>query len=284
MARSGYCTKKNSKAEGDHLICYKDYDYLENKLSEERIVMLNIKGNVRPLTGSEQFAYLEKHGYFNHTYCSSEQITIGGNTIFQHKDGYFYGAIASYFSEVILYRSRDNMASVEFFAIYPKPAQYEFDYKFLNGRIHAIYRTNRKTDAISYTTSEDCGQSWSVPVNFKESIQCRPRIIIHNNNILMSYNYYNEDTQNRPLIQQGRTSIRICYGNTDTIVCDLYSQYGIVNVCLCDILNDVYMAFSTSVLALDYYNGTNYGGLSNIVRGKDAVRYIKVGDLSSNVE
>lgn len=269
--------EKNSKADGDHVVCYKDYDYLLDTLSEENIVMLNKEGTKVLLTGSEQFEYLEKHGFFNHTYCATEQITIGGGTIFQHEDGCHYGAISSFLSEVILYRSRDNMASVEFFAIYPKPAQYEFDYKFLNGTIHAVYRTNREIDAISYTSSQDYGKTWTEPVDFKESIQCRPRIIIHNNDILMSYNYYNNDTKYRPEIQQGRTSVRICYKDIDAIVCDLYSHYGIVNVCLCDILNDVYMAYSTSVLALEYQNK------NSMVRGKDAIRYIKLGNLSENI-
>ena len=41
-----------------------------------------------------------------------------------------------------------------------------------------------------------------------------------------------------------------------------------------DILNDVYFAFSTSEAALENHNG------NPIVRGKDAIRYIKLGDLS----
>ena len=57
-------------------------------------------------------------------------------------------------------------------------------------------------------------------------------------------------------------------------VADLYSKYGIVNVCLADILGDVYLAYSTSVLALEYQNG------NRLVRGKDAIRYLNLGDLS----
>ena len=55
---------------------------------------------------------------------------------------------------------------------------------------------------------------------------------------------------------------------------DLYSKCGIVNVCLIDVLNEVYMAYSTSELALEYQNG------NPMVRGKDAIRYIKLGDLT----
>jgi hypothetical protein len=86
----------------------------------------------------------------------------------------------------------------------------------------------------------------------------------------MGYNYFNDDTKNRPQIQQGRTSVRIVYGEDRKIVADLYSRYGIVNICLSDILNDVYMAYSTSELALEYQNGNPK------VRGKDAIRYVKL--------
>ena len=48
-----------------------------------------------------------------------------------------------------------------------------------------------------------------------------------------------------------------------------------VNVGLVDILNDVYMAFSTSQLALEYQNG------NPLVRGKDAIRYVKLGDVDT---
>jgi len=271
--------EKDSRGQGDHYLCYKDFDYLSGALSEEKIIMLHKGDDTQvPLTESEQFAYLEKNGYFEHTFLHTEQIAIGGHTIFKGEDGYWYGAITSFLSEVILYRSKDDMASVEFWAIYPKPAQYEFDYKFLNGKIYAIYRTNLDIDCIQFVSSEDNGKTWTEPMAFKDSIQCRPRIIRYNDTILMACNYYNADTGHRPEIQQGRTSVRIYYGteanpNDNVVVADLYSKYGVVNICLIDILHDVYMAFSTSQLALEYHNGNPK------VRGKDAVRYIKLGDL-----
>lgn len=271
--------EKDSRGQGDHYLCYKDFDYLSGTLSEEKIIMLHKGDDTQvPLTESEQFAYLEAHGYFEHTFLHTEQIAIGGHTIFKGEDGYWYGAITSFLSEVILYRSKDDMASVEFWAIYPRPAQYEFDYKFLNGKIYAIYRTNLDSDCIQFVSSEDNGKTWTEPVAFKDSIQCRPRMIVYHDSILMACNYYNADTGHRPEIQQGRTSVRIYYGieadpNENIVVADLYSKYGIVNICLIDILNDVYLAFSTSQLALEYHNGNPK------VRGKDAVRYIKLGDL-----
>lgn len=270
--------ERNSKADCDHFTCYKDFDFLSEALSEEKILMLNKDdGTTVPLTESEQFSYLEKHGFSNHTYLCSEQIAFGGHTIFRGEDGWLYGAITSYLSEVILYRSKDNLASLEFFAIYPKPAQYEFDYKYFNGKIYAIYRTNKDEDAIALTTSEDNGKSWSEPYFLKHSIQCRPRIIIHNGRVLVGYNIFNEDTKNRPAIQQGRSSITLSFFDDamkETKKNILHSKYGMVNMSLCDILGDAYIAFSSSVLALEYHNG------NPLVRGKDAVRYMKIGNLS----
>lgn len=271
--------EKDSKAEGDHCSCYRDYDYLTGELSEEQIILLKQEdGSKICLTESVQFTYLEEHGYWQHELRHTEQVNLGGSTIFRGEDGCLYGALTSYLSEVILYRSRDNMATIEFFAIYPKPAQYEFDYKFLNEKIYAIYRTNKDINSISFVSSDDYGKTWTEPIDFAESIQCRPRIIVYNNHILMAYNYYNSDTGNRPPIQQGRTSVRICYGenedpNKNVLLADMHSKYGVVNLCLIDVLNDLYMAYSTSVLALEYQNG------NPLVRGKDAVRYIKLGDL-----
>ena len=266
--------EKDSKADCDHFTCFKDYDFLSDTLSEEKTVMLRRDdGSIVPLNETEQFTYLERNGFFNHTYCRSEQISIGSHTIFEGDDDYVYGAITSYLAEPILYRSKDNLETIEFFAICPYTAQYEMDYKFLNGKIYAIFRTNKDIDSIGYTVSDNFGKTWSEPVYFKDSIQCRPRLIVYNNNILMSYNYYNDDTENRPKIQQGRTSVRIHYGENLKPVADLYSKCGIVNIALADIMNDIYMAYSTSELALEYQNGNPR------VRGKDAIRYIKLGNL-----
>lgn len=270
---------KNSRSKGDHYIHYKDFDFITKTLSEESIVMVKQDdGNLVPLTSSVQFAYLDKHNCHEHVYVHTEQIAIGGHTVFDGGDGYLYGAVSSYLSEVILYRSADNLATLEFFAVYPKPAQYEFDYKILNGKLHAVYRTNKDIDSIAYVCSDDFGKSWTDPVYFKESIQCRPRMIVYDNHILMAYNYFNSDTGNRPEIQQGRTSVKICYGeeadpNDNIVVADLYSKYGIVNICLSDVLGDIYFGYSSSVLALEYQNGNPK------VRGKDSARYVKLGDL-----
>lgn len=270
----------HSKAAGDHEIRYKDFDFLTEELTEEKTLMLRCEdGALVPLSQSRQYAYLEERGHCAHQFRQTEQINLGGHSIFKGEDGLLYGAISTYLSEVILYRSRDNMASVEFFAVCPYVAQYEFDFKYLNGKIYAIFRTDRDIDAISYTTSDDDGKTWSEPVHLKDSIQCRPRITIHNGHILLAYNYFNGDCGNRPLVQQGRTSVRMLFGenpdpNTNTVVADLYSKCGIVNICLADILGDLYLAYSTSMLALEYHNGNPR------VRGKDALRYVRLGDLT----
>ena len=271
--------EKNSRADCDHPICYKDFDFVNKTLSEEMYV--NIKkfdGREVPLCLSECFSHLEKNGFTNHKYKCTEQIIIGGHTPFLGEDGYVYGSISSEYSEVILFRSADNMASIEFFAIYPRPAEYEFDYKILDGKIYAIHRTNQKEvgKGTVFAVSEDNGKTWSEMVDLPESIQCRPRAIISNGKVILGYNYFNDDTGNRPNVIMGRTAVRICTVENDKVetVVDLHSKYGIVNIALADVFGDVYMAYSASELALEYQNGTPY------VRGKDAVRYIRLGDLS----
>ncbi len=276
--------EEDSMSDTDHELSYKDYDYLSGVLTEAKTVMIKKEdGSTVPLTQKAEFSYLEENGCYDHQYLCTEQIAFGGNTIFEGEDGYRYGAISTYLSEVILYRSKDNLATVEFFAICPYVAQYEFDYKILNGKIYALYRTDKPINSICYTISDDMGRSWTTPIELENSITCRPRVIVHNGQILMSYNTYNPDTGNRYRIQQGRTEIVLRLGENhdphdNKIVAHLHSKYGIVNVCLIDILGDVYMAYSTSMLNLECQN---YNGPDEpIARGKDAVRYVYLGDLT----
>ncbi len=273
--------EKNSRADGDHITAYKDFDYINQTLSEEKVVMLKRDdGNLVPLCTSEQFAYLNKHGYKKQTFVKSEQIAFGSHTIFRANDGYVYGVITSYLAEPILYRSSDNLESLEFFAICPYSAQYEMDYKFVGNKIMGVFRTPAERDSIYFTTSDDNGKSWSEPYLIKDSVSCRPRIINYAGGVLVIANHFNSDTGNRPAIQQARTSVRLYIvkgderPNEKTLVKELYSKCGIVNVCAVDILGDVYFAYSTSRLALEYHNG------NPMVRGKDAIRYAPLGDLT----
>lgn len=276
--------EKNSRADGDHPVCYRDYDFRSGELSTEQQMQVRQEdGSIVPLNLSVMFTYLEKHGYHNHVYCATEQIIIGGCTFFRGDDGYTYGALVSMLSEVVLFRSQDDLATIEFFAVYPLQVQYEFSYLMQNGMLHAIYRTDREEDAISYVTSQDFGKTWSEPVNLPESIQCRPRIRLSNDRVVLAYNVLNNDTGNRPSVSLGRTSVKFCMIGQDTAQMQelalLYSKCGIVNIDFIDILGDLYLAYSTSELALEYQNGLTYGA-GRIVRGKDAVRYVKLGALA----
>ena len=271
--------EKYSREACDHDICFRDFDFLSGELSEEKTVMLKRDdGTLVKLSETEQFRYLEKHGYNNYKYVKSEQISFGSHTIFRAFDGCVYGAVTSFFAEPILYRSSDNIATLEFFAVCPYLAQYEMDYKFLDGTIYAVFRTEAERDSIFYTASSDMGKSWSEPQVIKDSVACRPRLINYGEHILVSANHYNSDTGSRPEIQQGRTGVRLYFAEDgapcqENCVLELYSKYGIVNVSLVEILGDVYFAYSTSQLALEYQNGNPK------VRGKDAIRYLKLGDL-----
>ncbi|MBQ4087265.1 MAG: exo-alpha-sialidase [Clostridia bacterium] len=273
--------ERHSRAEGDHPVCYKDFDFKTETLGEECTVQVKTEGGALcPLGLSCCFAYLEKNGYFNHVYKCTEQIIVGGCTYFEGEDGLFYGAISGELSEVILFRSEDHMETIEFFAVYPKQVQYEFDYKIIGSTIYAIYRTNHEKDATSISVSADFGKTWSEPVDLENSIQCRPRAILSGGKILMAYNDCNQETGSRPNVIMGRTSVKFCTIENGEIkhLAGYHSKYGIVNIALADVLGDVYMAYSTSELALEYQNGTPW------VRGKDATRYVKLGDLFSETK
>lgn len=269
--------EKDSRMEGDHRVCYKDFDFLSGQLSEEKCVMVRrADGTLAPLCLSEVFAYLESIGLYNHRCCRTEQWATTG--VFTDEQGVAYSCYTSLCSEPALYRSYDRMATVEFFAASPNPAEYEFVYRFLNGTIYAIYRTPPARNSLFYTTSADMGKNWTAPVLLEDSVSCRPSMLCYNGHILMAYNYYNPDTENRPAIQQGRTTLRFRYGenadpNQNPLVAELYRKGGMVNVGITEILGDVYLAFSTSELALEYQNG------NPAVRGKDSIRYVKLGNM-----
>ena len=269
--------EKDSREDGDHRICYKDFDFRTENLSEEKFVLVRRgDGTVTPLCLSEVFVYLDTLGLHNHSYCKTEQWATTG--IFTDEVGMHYGCYTSLCAEPVLYRSDDCMETVEFFAAYPKTAEYEFVYRFLDGTIYAIFRTPPERNSLYYTTSPDMGKTWTEPVLLEDSVSCRPSMLCYGGHILMVYNYYNPNTENRPAIQQGRTTLRFRYGeaadpNHNPLVAELYRKGGMVNISVTEILGDIYLAFSTSELALEYQNG------NPLVRGKDSIRYVKLGNL-----
>lgn len=265
--------ERYSRQDGDHPICYKDFDYRANTLGEEKIVMLKKGDSVVPLGLSHIVEHLESNGCTDHVYIPTEQIIFGAPTFFRDDNGTVYGSLCGEASEAVLFRSDDDIATIEFFAIFPRRVQYELDYKILNGKIYAIYRTEKDPNGTSFAYSEDMGKTWSEPFDFPESIQCRPRMVVSAGKIIMVYNYYDNETGNRPDVIMGRCAIRVAtVGDNDVPETLGYMQtkYGIVNIALCDVYGDVYMAYSTSELALEYQNGTPW------VRGKDAIRYLRL--------
>ena len=65
--------EKNSRAEGDHTYCFKDFDFLSGTLSEERAVMVKQEdGKLVPHGLSVKFAYLEARGYYHHRCVNTE--------------------------------------------------------------------------------------------------------------------------------------------------------------------------------------------------------------------
>jgi len=274
--------EKDSMSEGDHTVCFKDYDFVADTLSDEKTMRFRDGDQETVYNLSTIFAYLEAHGYKNHTRLDTEQLIIGGCTFFRGEDGYTYGAAVSYLSEVILYRSADDLETVEPFAIYPHPAQYEFDYKFVNGEIYAIFRTNRKEGSLHFTSSKDMGKTWTEPVMLEKSINCRPRMLHYNGGILMAYNYLYTEAPPSKILNNNRTAIKLCMVNPENpneseVLAELYNRREIVNISVAEIFGDVYLAYSTSEAPLEYIN--YFGPNIPVIHGKDAIRYVKLGNF-----
>ena len=156
--------------------------------------------------------------------------------------------------------------------------------------IYGIYRTNRESDSISLITSPDMGKTWSTPTNVKGSIQCRPRIINYANSILYAYNIYNGETQHRPAVYGGRTNVQLRLGtdftNNDNnkLVADVHSIYGISNIAVIDIVGDVYMAYGTSVSALDYQTRLSVcDDVSHILTSEKKTAILVTHDISEAI-
>lgn len=274
--------EKDSYLDGDHEIAFRDFDFIEEKLGEEKIMRFTPNGlDGGALCLSGVFSFIEERGYRNHRYLADEQISIGGSTFFKGEDGLSYGAVTSYYSEVVLVRSHDGMASVEPFAVFPYPVQYEFDYKFLNGKIYAIFRTDKKRNSICFSFSEDMGKSWSEPVELQESIACRPRIISYGDTLLMCYNYFNDAVSRAYPMPSGRTAVKMRLVDCDdpnkcTLVADIFFRYGLVNASVMAVSDEIYLGFSTSLIPLQCLN---YGGEDPHIHGKDAIRFVRLGQL-----
>jgi len=271
---------KDSYKETDQDICYKDFDFVTESLSEEKVVMVKCEdGNLKKLYLSLVYSYLEERGYTNHEFLASEQISFGSGTYYRDADGCVYGAATSYLMEPVLFRSYDNLATVEFFAVFPQIVQYECDYKILDGKMYLIYRTNNKENSILFSTSSDMGKTWTEPIALDESINCKPRIIHYDGGLLMAYNYSNDETVNKRIDSTNRTAIKLRLVDNDdpnkcTVAADLINKCGIVNLSIVEILGDVYLAYSTSEAPIEYIN---YDGPGPVVHGKDSMRYVKLG-------
>lgn len=275
--------EKDSMADRDHTVCFKDFDFLTETLTEEKTMRFRDGDQESVYNLSTLFAYLDAHGYHNHSYLATEQLIIGGSTFFHGEDGYSYGAAVSYLSEIILFRSKDNLETVEPFAVFPHSVQYEFDYKFVDGQIYAIFRTDRKENSLSFTTSNDMGKTWTEPVALNESINCRPRMMPYNGGLLMAYNYLYTEAKPSKILNNRRTAIRLCMvnpknPNQSETIAELYNKREIVNISIANIFGDIYLAYSTSEAPLEYIN--YFGPEIPVIHGKDAIRYVKLGDFA----
>ena len=272
---------RNSITITDHTTCYRDYSFLSNTLSDEAECQFVGNGGTVTLNTNNILSYLESKGYSGSTADPNEPVGLMGCTIFRRDDdGCVYCSLCNSSSYPVLCRSSDGGITWIPFSVYPHLAQYEFAYIYHKGSLYALCRTDNQT-SIYYSFSHDNGTTWSEPIAVENSIQCKPRIIAFDEGILYACNIYNDDTGHRPFVQQGRTQVCLWFDDGEgkrieemTKVCTIHSIYGIVNICLLEILRELYMAYSTSVQAMEYQNG------DKTVRGKDAIRFLKLGNIT----
>ena len=271
---------RRSRESNYHFSMYRDYDFINDALTEPANVQFSSGGETVNFRSKVINDYLKANGYPDSTYGDTEPYCLQGCSMFT--DGtYWYASSADNSSPALLIRSADNGITWSPFAICPYTTEFEFDYRIISGVIYAIYRTG-DSPSIKFTRSADGGNTWLTPIVLDGSEACRPNMIKYKNGLLLGYNLTNKGTEYRPAVVNGRTEVKFVYmadpqenPRTRTSFIKIHSNYGIVNIAMAEILGDVYMAYSTSIQAMEYQNG------DSLVRGKDAVRFVKIGYLGN---
>ena len=64
--------------------------------------------------------------------------------------------------------------------------------------------------------------------------------------------------------------------NRCTLAADIFFRYGLVNASVMAVSDEIYLGFSTSLIPLQCLN---YGGEDPHIHGKDAIRFVRLGQL-----
>lgn len=273
IVRVFYRKSDNSYWYKDLTISVDDDDNIVETLTKENVVKFNgVQFNRESLQN-----YLVGKGY-THEIPSVNATIISGRI--RRYGTKIYTTFCAAKSNPVLVESSDNGATWEPFAISPYMCSYEFEYVILDGVIHAVYRIDDfdVTNAIRYISSSNNGETWSQPVELTNSTQTRPSILVYDNQILIQFNEFDNNTKDFTEISRGRTKVKLICGNTSNpndwkVVASLQSKYGMVYPCVFTINKDVYMSFSDSQQSLQNKN------TGELEQGKESLRWIKLKKL-----
>lgn len=251
-----------------HKYYYKDVNILTYEIGEKHAVSFN-SGD---LSDSACDAYLTSNGYSGYTPAS------GGDGInfvmkFFEYDSKVYGAICGTKYYPILVYSSDNCASLTPFAIYPYLTSYEFNYVIDANEIQALSRHGDQASsrlAIKYAYSTDNGSTWTRQDCFN-SYDSRPELFYYNDELYFIYNV-NYPVSDKYPRKNSRTAILIGKINNHALenVWMKYSNYGLVYPRTLVMFNDIYIAYSNSLLGLMKDN------LDNSDESKEQIRWVKL--------
>ena len=165
-------------------------------------------------------------------------------------NGYVYGAITGEFSEPLIFRSNDNLSTLEVMGVIPALANWECQLAFVGERLYALNRISGQIAPTNFYYSDDFGSTWTYikSVSMKAS---KPALLSYNNGLLMVYNGHERDYN--PISGQDRYKFIISYydGENEKIYLNLINPYGLVYPCLYNYKGDVYLLFSDGSLFFD---------------------------------
>ena len=273
IVRVFYRKSDNSYWYKDLTISVDDDDNIVETLTKENEVKFNgVQFNRESLQN-----YLVGKGY-THEIPSVNATIISGRI--RRYGTKIYTTFCAAKSNPVLVESSDNGATWEPFAISPYMCSYEFEYVILDGVIHAVYRIDdfAVTNAIRYISSSNNGETWSQPVELTNSTQTRPSILVYDNQILIQFNEFDNNTKDFTEISRGRTKVKLICGSSSNpndwkVVASLQSKYGMVYPCVFAINKDIYMSFSDSQQSLQNKN------TGELEQGKESLRWIKLKKL-----
>ena len=254
---------------------YRDYDFLQDTVSERTEVFLCVDGEDLPTVNESYTRLIGSHGFTgtNTTApCIINKACVWNSEIYTALtvDGVYYP---------VLCRIEENRLLP--FAFCPIPGTYEFRYYIDETGIHGVFRDpvdDQGTSKTGYAFSGDMGKTWTKEV-FSDGIQSRPDILPYYGKPLIIYNYLSDrSVENFPPMHNHRNAIKLLYDGK--VIRNYFEKYGIVEHSTVSVFGDLYMAFSTCEQALSVASGTAWIEQGRPVeQGKEEIKWVKLGYL-----